>query len=110
MISFILGSNDFAELLTRIEIANELFEYDQEIIDGLNYDRSLLVSAQNELQVLLDKCKTTEEGLSSREAELETKVADATAYLNQLKSNEAFLEKSMAANSALINILIKSTK
>ncbi|MBQ9976206.1 MAG: peptidoglycan DD-metalloendopeptidase family protein [Clostridia bacterium] len=97
MISFILGSNDFAELLTRIEIANELFEYDQEIIDGLNYDRSLLVSAQNELQLLLDKCKTTEEGLSSREAELETKVADATAYLNQLKSNETFLENSMAA-------------
>lgn len=97
MISFILGSENFSEMLTRIEIANELFEYDQEIIDRLNRDRDTLASAQTELEALLTKCRETEESLTVKEADLEVKVTDATAYLNQLKKDETFLKNAKAA-------------
>ncbi len=96
MIAFILGSNSFEELLTRIEITSELFEYDQEIINKLSHDREVLASAQNELEELLKKCEDTENELSSTESELEVKVTDATAYLNTLKQDEKYLENAKA--------------
>ncbi len=96
MIAFILGSDSFEELLTRIEITNELFEYDQEIINSLSHDREILATAQEELQLLLKKCEDTETELSETEAGLEVKVGDATAYLNSLKADEKFLEDSKA--------------
>ncbi len=96
MISFILGSEDFAEMLTRIEIANELFEYDKEIIEDLSRDRDALALAHTELSTLLEKCKETEETLETTEADLEIKVTDATAYLNTLKQDEKFLEDAKA--------------
>jgi len=97
MISFILSSENLAEMLTRIEIANELFEYDQLIVDNLNRDRQILESAQTELQTLLDKCLETEKTLSETEASLEVKVSDATAYLNQLKQDETYFKNLKAA-------------
>lgn len=97
MISFILSSDNLAEMLTRIEIANELFEYDQLIVENLNRDRQILESAQIELQSLLDKCLETEKSLSETEASLEVKVSDATAYLNQLKKDETYYKNLKAA-------------
>ncbi len=97
MISFVLGSDDFADLLTRIEVANELFEYDQEIIDALLADLDILSSSKAELEGLLEKCKTAEVNLSTKETELVTRAEDATNYLNELKKNEEFLESTKSA-------------
>lgn len=97
MLSFVLSSEDFAELLTRIEVANELFEYDQEIIDKLLKDLDILSVSKTELDELLEKCKTAEENLTLKESELVTRAEDATAYLNELKQNEQFLENAKNA-------------
>ncbi len=97
MISYILGSDNFEELLTRIEVTNELFEYDQAIINNLSHDREILASAQTELNTLLEKCQTTQDELSVTEQDLEVKVSDATSYLNTLKADEKFLENAKAA-------------
>ena len=97
MISFILSSDNLAEMLTRIEIANELFEYDQLIVENLNRDREILKSSQDELEALLQKCVDTETALSETEATLEVKVSDATAYLNQLKKDESYYQSLKAA-------------
>lgn len=103
MISFILGSNDFSEMLTRIEIANELFEYDQEIIKRLIGDRESLASSQAELETLLTKCTENKILLEEEEANLVKSADEATAYLNELKKNEKFLENSKAAKEKELN-------
>jgi len=97
MITFVLGSEDFADLLGRVELANQLFEYDQAIINALLKDLEILSSAKTELETLLEKCKTAEENLSTKEGELVTRSEDATNYLNELKKNEQFLKNAKAA-------------
>lgn len=110
MISFILGSDNFAEMLTRIEIARELFEYDQEIINDLENDRTLLESANTELKTVLEKCEATERELSVKEGELETKASDATAYLLELQKDKKALEESMARKEAELNAIQNEIK
>lgn len=93
VISYVLGSSDFADLLTRIEIANALFEYDRTLIEQLTDDRISLAILKDELTTTRDKCNEAITELEGKRVELEAKIETATSYLATYKRDEATYQR-----------------
>lgn len=89
IISYVLGSSDFAELLTRIEIANALFEYDKNLIEQLTNDRIALITLKDELTSTRDKCTESVAELELAKSELQVKIDESIAYINEYRKDEA---------------------
>lgn len=100
IISYVLGSSDFAELLTRIEIANALFEYDKSIIEKLTNDRIELTSLKDELTDTRDKCSVSIEELELEKANLQEKVNASIDYINAYRQDEAAYQKQYDAKAS----------
>ncbi|MBQ7897450.1 MAG: peptidoglycan DD-metalloendopeptidase family protein [Clostridia bacterium] len=89
IISYVLGSSDFAELLTRIEIANALFEYDKNLIEKLTNDRIELTALKDELTSTRDKCTESIAELELAKSDLQVKIDESIAYINEYRKDEA---------------------
>ncbi|MBQ5746303.1 MAG: hypothetical protein IIV81_00045, partial [Clostridia bacterium] len=92
VISYVLGSGDFAELLTRIEIANTLFEYDKNLIENLQSERVELEILKSELEGTRDKCSESIVELEATKGDLQVKIDSALSYINELKKDEAIYQ------------------
>ncbi len=110
VISYVLGSADFAELLTRIEIANALFEYDKNLIEKLTNDRIELTILKDELTTTRDKCAESIVDLEATKKELNSKVADSIAYINELKKDEAIYQAQYDAKASEMNSIENEIK
>lgn len=110
IISYVLGSADFAELLTRIEIANALFEYDKNLIEKLTNDRIELTILKDELTTTRDKCAESIVELESAKEDLNAKVADSIAYINELKKDEAIYQAQYDAKASEMNSIENEIK
>ncbi len=110
VISYVLGSADFAELLTRIEIANALFEYDKNLIEKLTNDRIELTILKDELTTTRDKCAESIVELEATKEELNAKVADSIAYINELKKDEAIYQAQYDAKASEMNSIENEIK
>lgn len=100
VISYVLGSSDFADLLTRIEIANALFEYDRTLIEGLTNDKIALALLKDELSDTRDKCSESITVLEAKRGELQVKVDEATSYLVAYQNDVANYQKQYDAKAA----------
>ncbi len=89
IISYVLGSSDFADLLTRIEIANALFEYDKNLIEKLTNDRIELTALKDELTSTRDKCTESIAELELAKSDLQVKIDESIAYINEYRKDEA---------------------
>lgn len=89
IISYVLGSSDFADLLTRIEIANALFEYDKNLIEKLTNDRIELTALKDELTSTRDKCTESIAELELVKSDLQVKIDESIAYINEYRKDEA---------------------
>lgn len=110
IISYVLGSADFAELLTRIEIANALFEYDKNLIEKLTNDRIELTILKDELTTTRDKCAESIVELETTKEDLNAKVADSIAYINELKKDEAIYQAQYDAKASEMNSIENEIK
>lgn len=100
IISYVLGSGDFAELLTRIEIANTLFEYDKNLIESLRNERVELEILKSELESTRDKCFESIVELEATKGELQVKIDSALSYINELKKDEAVYQAQYNAKAS----------
>ncbi len=100
IISYVLGSSDFAELLTRIEVANALFEYDKNLIENLTNDRTELTILKEELTSTRDKCAESIVELEGAKSELDVKVNEAIAYINEYRKDEQAYQKQYDAKAS----------
>ena len=100
IVSYILGSSDFADLLTRVEIANALFEYDKTLIESLTNDKLALSILKDEITSTRDKCNDSITELEQKKVELNIKINTATSYLAAYKKDEATLQKQYDAEAA----------
>ena len=100
IISYVLGSADFAELLTRIEVANALFEYDKNLIQNLTNDRTELTILKEELTSTRDKCAESIVELEGAKSELDIKVNEAIAYINEYRKDEQAYQKQYDAKAS----------
>lgn len=99
IISYILGSSDFADLLTRVEIANALFEYDKTLIENLTKAKETLTSLKAELTETRDKCSESIISLKDKQTELAAKIDAATSYLKVYENDEAYYQRQYNAKS-----------
>lgn len=88
IISYILGSDDIADLLSRIEIANELIEYDRSLIEGLTNQRIELTLLKDELSATKEKCAESVVEMNGEIEALEGKIQKALDYLEEYKKDE----------------------
>ncbi len=88
IISYILGSDDIADLLSRIEIANELIEYDRSLIEGLTNQRIELTLLKDELSSTKEKCAESVVEMNAEIEALEGKIQQALDYLAEYKKDE----------------------
>ena len=100
IISYVLGSSNFADLLTRVEVANALFEYDKTLIEELTKDKENLQILKNELAETRDKCSDSIVTLKDKQSELQVKIDEATSYLVEYQNDVANYQKQYDAKAA----------
>lgn len=100
VISYVLGASDFADLLTRVEIANALFEYDRTLIESLTNDKIALDVLKNEITLTRDKCAESIADLELKKKDLQVKINEATRYLIEYQNDEANYQKQYNAKAA----------
>ena len=110
VISYVLGSSDFADLLTRIEIANALFEYDRTLIEQLTSDRISLAILKDELTTTRDKCNEAIAELETKRVDLQAKIDTATSYLATYKRDEATYQRQYNEKAAEMESIEKEIK
>ncbi len=87
-IDFILGADDFSEILARTEIVKDILDNDRALIEKLESDRKEVEAAKAEIEVALQKCEEQKLILEDKITELNDKVAAADAYLAQLQADQ----------------------
>jgi len=110
IISYILGSSDFADLLTRVEVANALFEYDRELIERLTNDRIELSLLKTELTQAQEKSAESIKTLEADKISLNEKIQESLDYLKKYKDDEAYYQKQYEAKSAEMDSIEKEIK
>ncbi len=110
IISYVLGSSDFADLLTRVEIANALFEYDRTLIEGLTNDKIDLAILRDELTATRNKCNESVAVLESKQEELNEKINEATSYLSAYQKDEAKYQEMYDAKAAEMDAISNDIK
>ncbi len=110
VIGFILGSGDFSDLLTRIDITNELFEYDKKLLAGLENDKSVVESKKAEIEIARNKCQEQIDTMAVEKVELDQKYAVADNYLKELEKDESALLKKIQESEAEMNAIEREMK
>ncbi len=110
IISYVLGSSDFADLLTRVEIANTLFEYDKTLIEGLTNDKIDLALLKDELTSTRNKCNESVLALEDKQVELQRKINEATSYLIAYQNDESKYQEQYDAKAAEMDQIANDIK
>ncbi len=110
IINYILGSDDFADLLTRIEITSALFEYDRMMIENLSNERLSLSILKDELSSTLTKCDESVAELEAKKGELDGKISVAESYLAQYMADEKNARKEYETKSKELDDIANEIK
>ena len=96
----IFGASDFADLLDRIDMVNELVESNQSVMDRITALREDLAQEQAELEESKAEQKAVKEELVQLEAEYETQRAEADELMLELMAEKEGLEEYFAQMEA----------
>ncbi|MBE6650674.1 MAG: hypothetical protein E7613_05110 [Ruminococcaceae bacterium] len=110
ILSYILGSADFTDLLTRIEVADALFEYDRILIEDLSSDKFDLEVLKDEVVVTRDKCNESITSLEAKKVELGEKIEVADSYLKSYQNDESKYQEQYNAKEAEANSISNEIK
>ena len=95
--SVLFRATSFSDLLGRLDIVNEIMEYDQRVIDDLK-DLQAEVSAQKAtLEDQKAESETVKADLVSKKSELDTQRAAANALMQELQADSAEAKAEMDA-------------
>ena len=101
--SILFSSVDFAELLDNYMMIEEIIEYDNQVIDGLtalqeqvSADRAGLEDAQAEQEEVRAGLVSAQNELKAQEAEVDKLIKEISAQEDQLTAMEAALKKAAA--------------
>ena len=92
-LEFILGSTSLADLTERLEIVDNAAQTDQDLIDQMRDLRTRLESKRKELEVLEASLAKTRRNLIGQQHQLEAKLSDAQAVVDELNRDKAEAEK-----------------
>ncbi len=104
-IDFLLGSASLSDLLSRVEVMNDLFTNDQKILEGLTLNREDVSAKKAELEATKQQSVELKEQNEAQKVDLETKMKEAEAYLNSIQSDVDILTKTQKEVQAAKNQL-----
>ena len=98
--SVLFNATDFADLLSRLDAANEIMEADQRVIDTLKALQAEISEKKASLETSLSESQAAKAELESREAELEKQMSEAQALAAEIESGIGEYEDALAAVEA----------
>ena len=86
--SVLFRAESFTDLLSRLDMINEIMSSDQRVIDELKELQTEIETAKTELETSKAEEESAKEELESRKSELNTQRSEANALIQQLTDNE----------------------
>lgn len=99
-LEFILGSGSISDLLSRMEVMNDLFENDEKILRDLTESKETLEAKKDELEKTRELYASIKEENEQKKQELTVKREEAVSFIEQIESNQTELEKLKRENEA----------
>ena len=110
ILSYILGSSDFTDLLTRLEVADALFEYDRILIEDLSTDKFDLEVLRDEITATRDKCSESIVNLEAKTVELQGKIDEADKYIKSYQNDVSKYQEQYNAKESEANSIANEIK
>ncbi|MDE5582523.1 MAG: peptidoglycan DD-metalloendopeptidase family protein [Ruminococcus sp.] len=112
MISMLVGSTSFYDMMTRIKVVNNMAEYDQQLIntilsdiESLEKDRRDLETEKQNLKTKLSEQETKKSEKTAEIQSLNDKMSQSVAMAEQLKAQQEKIKRSKDEAQALIGEL-----
>ena len=87
--SFLFGADSFSELLGRLDIVNQIMDYDQGVIADLKSLQADIAEKKAGLETNKADSETTKAELESAKASLDSQRNEANALIAEIRANEA---------------------
>ncbi|MBM6938624.1 peptidoglycan DD-metalloendopeptidase family protein [Pseudoflavonifractor phocaeensis] len=97
--SIIFQATDFADLLDRITIVDEIMAYDQQVMDDLVATRKRIEELKAELESDRAEQQVKKAEQEAKKAEQEEKIAEAQALLDQINADTEEVNRQLEAES-----------
>ena len=98
--SVLFNATDFADLLSRLDAANEIMEADQRVIDTLKALQEEIKEKKASLETSLSESQAAKAELETKKTELENQMAEAQALAAEIESGIGEYEDALAAVEA----------
>lgn len=106
-IEILFSAESFSDFLDRIEIAQEIAEYDRNIFDHMEEVKNTIENSKNEIEAIKEEQEKYKIETATQKSALSSKLAEQNRYINELqqdiKANEKIMEEKQAAMDALIS-------
>ena len=93
--SVLFRAESFTDLLSRLDMINEIMDSDQRVIDELKDLQAEIESTKTELEANKSEEEEAKAELESRKSELNTQRSEANALIQQLSQNESETEAAL---------------
>ena len=93
--SVLFRADSFTDLLSRLDMINEIMDADQRVIDELKDLQAEIETAKTELETSKAEEEAAKAELESRKSELNTQRSEANALIQQLAENESETEAAL---------------
>ena len=98
--SVLFRATDFSDLLSRLDIINEIMRYDQRVIHDLKALQAEISAKKEELEGQKAESEAAKASLVEQKAELDTQRAEANALIQALRADSAEAKAQMNALAA----------
>ncbi|MDK2866210.1 MAG: hypothetical protein PWP51_50 [Clostridiales bacterium] len=89
----LFGSEDFSDLLSRIDMLQKVLVHDQNLIRELKEQRDAIIAKKTELEAVKQDLESLFQDKSNKQDQLEGQLKDLVAYKEDLKKDEAALNE-----------------
>ncbi len=114
LISVLLGSSSFYDMMTRIKVVNNMAEYDEKLInnilddiDGLEKDRNDLEAEKQSLESKLSEQETKKTEKTNEIQSLNEKMSQSQAVIEQINAQQEKIQHSKEDAESLLSELDK---
>lgn len=98
--SVLFNATDFADLLSRLDAANEIIEYRRGVIENLRRLQQQIEGQKAELEGQRTEQEAAREELKGKKAELDTQVAEASALISEIQADQNAAQALLDAKEA----------
>lgn len=104
-IDFLLGSSSLSDLLSRVEVMNDLFENDKKVLQALSTNKEQVEQKKRELEETRKQSEALRQDNLNQQAEFLSKQAEAEKLLKDLENDVDLMEKTKKEVQAAKNQL-----